>query len=147
MTVIAWDGVSLAADRRSCSGSAVRSLTKIFRVGDALVGAAGDTDMCCQLIAWFRAGHDPTAFPESQRDRDNWAGLLVVWPDGAVWKYERTPHPIQYDPQLFSIGSGRDFALAAMHLGKTAAEAVAVACALDSGCGDGVDILTHEGQP
>ena len=35
----------------------------------------------------------------------------------------------------------RDFALAAMHLGKSAREAVEVACALDVFCGNGIDTL------
>lgn len=45
MTVIAWDGVTLAADRLSgCTGVRM-SLTKIHRVDGMLVGGAGDMDM------------------------------------------------------------------------------------------------------
>lgn len=143
MSVIAWDGQVLAADKRACLGTLVRTTTKVFQVGEALCGYAGDADAGEEVLAWFRAGHDPANFPASQRDRDSWAGLLVVWPDGHLWKFERTPYPLRFPPQQFAIGSGRDFALAAMHLGRTAREAVEVACVFDSGCGNGVDMLTH----
>ena len=68
--------------------------------------------------------------------------MLVVLPDRSLHKFESTPHPLRFPPQNFAIGSGRDFALAAMHLGKTAVEAVEVACHFDSGCGNGIDTLT-----
>jgi len=143
MTVIAWDGVRLAADKRSTLGTLIRTTTKVFRVGEALAAYAGDADAGEEVLAWFRDGCDVGKFPASQRDKDNWAGLLVVWQDGTIWKFERTPYPVKFPPQQFAIGSGRDFALAAMHLGKTAPEAVDVACFFDSGCGNGVDFLTH----
>lgn len=144
MSVIAWDGKTMAADKRAVIGGGFyRTTTKIFRVGNALVGYAGDADAGEEMLAWFDKDHaDPKLFPQSQRDKDGWAGLLVVWEAGEIWKYERTPFPIKFPPQQFAIGSGRDFAMAAMHLGKTAAEAVEVACALDPGCGNGIDMLT-----
>ena len=43
------------------------------------------------------------------------------------------------------MGHGRDFTLAAMHLGHDARTAVEVACALDAFCGCGIDTLTLEG--
>ena len=143
MSIIAWDGKSLAADKRACIGTLIATTTKIFRVGDALVGYAGEADGGEELLAWFRAA-DPEKFPESQRDKQSWTGLLVVWPDGHIWKYECTPHPIKFPPQHFAIGSGRELALMAMRLGKTAPEAVLLASEFDSGCGNGVDVLTHD---
>lgn len=142
MTVIVWDGKTLAADRRaSIGGSLIREVTKIFRVGECLVGYSGDSDLGEAVLDWFRNGRDPATYPNKI---DNWAGFLVVWPDGSLWRYERTPFPLKFDPQTFAVGSGRDFALAAVHCGKTAAEAVLVASHFESGCGNGVDTLTHE---
>lgn len=145
MSVVAWDGLTLAADKRAVIGSLYRKTTKIFRLNDCLVGYAGDTDKAEELKAWWAAGAAPKEFPESCRDDSrSWASLLVI-SKGDLLHYQRTPYPVRYDKyQAMAIGSGRDFALAAMHLGKSAAEAVDVACALDSGCGDGVDILTLE---
>lgn len=141
MTVIAWDGKTLAADKRACIGSMIRTTTKIFRVGDCLVGYSGEACFGEQMVAWFKAGAKVDDFPAAQRDKDDWCGLLVIHPDGKIAKYERTPYPLCFEDGQFAFGSGRDYALAAMYCGKTAAEAVEVTCALDNGCGNGVDTL------
>lgn len=142
MTVIAWDGTTLAADKRACNGNTIYTTTKIFRVGTCLLGAAGHASFCEQIIAWFKAGENPSDFPAAQRDKDDWAGLLVIRGDGTINKYERTPYPHTFEDKQIAIGSGCEFAKAAMHLGCTAAQAVEVAIALDCSCGNGVDTLT-----
>jgi hypothetical protein len=143
VSVIAWDGHTLAADKRASLGTLIRTTTKIFRHADALLAYAGDAVFGEEMRAWFMRGAKPEDFPASNRDKDDWAGLLVIR-KGEILRYERTPYPLQFEDKQFAIGCGRDFALAAMHLGKTAREAVEVAIALDSGCGNGIDTLTLE---
>lgn len=123
-------------------GTVIFTTTKIFRSGDALVAYAGDAAFGEEMRAWFDRGACPEDFPTSNRDKDDWAGLLVIRRGEPVLRYERTPYPVRFDSRQFAIGCGRDFALAAMYLGKTAREAVEVAIALDSGCGNGIDELT-----
>lgn len=144
MSVIAWDGHTLAADKRASMGTLIRTTTKIFRSGDALVAYAGDAVFGEEMRAWFDQGAKPEDFPASNRDKDDWAGLLVIRKGKPIQRYERTPYPLSFEDDQFAIGCGRDFALAAMYLGKTAREAVEVAIALDSGCGNGIDTLTFE---
>ncbi len=144
MTVIAWDGTTLAADKRACHGSTIYTTDKIYRVGGCLVGYTGTAAFGEQILAWFRGGEIPSEFPAAQRDKDDWAGLLVIRANGVVQKYERTPHPHTFTDTHVSVGSGCDYAKAAMHLGCTAAQAVEVAIALDMTCGNGVDTLTLE---
>jgi ATP-dependent protease HslVU (ClpYQ) peptidase subunit len=48
---------------------------------------------------------------------------------------------VHYEDKKTATGSGRDYALAAMHCGKTAREAVEIACLFETGCGNGVDEL------
>lgn len=141
MSVIAWDGATLAADKRGSGGTSILTTTKIFRINDCLVGYTGQLVFGEQILAWFKAGENIADFPPSQRDKDDWALLLVVRPDGKLQIYERTPYPATYEDKLFAVGSGADYALAAMHCGKTAAEAVALTNLLNSSCGNGVDIL------
>ena len=141
MTVIAFDGTTLAADKRATMGSTICTTTKIFRINECLVGLAGEISFGEQVLSWFKDGRYPDKFPPSQRDKDDWAPLLVVYPLGLVQIYERTPFPVTYEDKMIAIGRGRDYALAAMHCGKTAAEAVALTCLLDSSCGNGVDTL------
>ena len=91
------------------------------------------------MLAWYRNGAVPADFPAAQRTEE-WAGLLVIR-KGEILKYERGPYPVRFEDKFFAVGCGRDFALAAMYLGHSARRAVEVAIALDSGCGNGVDVL------
>jgi hypothetical protein len=146
MTVIAWDGYTLAADKRSCMGTLIRTTTKIFRIETntyfgSIAGYSGESDAGEELLAWVRDGADPQRFPQSRREGGSGANVLLVLNDRSLLHFWNTPYPVRMPPQHFAIGSGRDFALAAMHLGKTAVEAVEVACHFDSGCGNGIDTL------
>lgn len=142
MTVIAWDGKTLAADKRAVNAGLILTVTKIKRVNDVLVGGTGSPDFIGEMVEWVRAGRETAAFPASQRDKDDWQPFVVIERDGTVSKYERTPYPLRYEDQHFAMGSGRDYAMAALHIGLTAAAAVKVASALDNSCGNGVDTLT-----
>lgn len=142
MSVIAWDGKTLAADKRACVNTMIRTTTKIFRVNDCLVGYTDDVAFGEQILAWFKAGENPDTFPETQRNKDDWSPFVVIRSDGKIQQYARTPYPINFEDKYMAFGSGREFAVAAMYCGKSAQEAVEVACALDSGCGNGVDALS-----
>lgn len=141
MTVIAFDGKTLAADKQASFGGLLRTVTKIHRIGSLLVGGSGEVAFIGNMLEWIRNGRDPATFPASQRDKDDWQPIMVVEPDGCMLIYERSPHPVRWQDRFGAIGSGRDYAMAAMHLGRSAAEAVGVACALDAGCGNGIDTL------
>ena len=138
MTVIAWDGKTLAADKRATNAGMIRTVTKIFRVDDSIVAIEGNLDQGMLMLAWVRDGCDPDTFPESQNDEDRWVNVTVADKDG-LRQYQQTPYPFKIEDKLFASGSGRDFALAAMHLGKSAVEAVEVACVFQSDCGNGCD--------
>ena len=144
MTCIAWDGKTLSADRRCCIGGSINTVTKIRRIGGLLAGGAGEVAFISEMFEWVEKGRISKEFPASQRNKDDWQPFLVIELDGTPSLYDRTPHPIRFEQVAFSIGSGKDYARAALHLGKTSREAVDVAIALDSGCGGGVDTLTLE---
>lgn len=141
MTVIAWDGKTLAADRRVTSSGLIRTTTKIRRIRDLRVGCSGSTDSAVAMFAWIEGGCLPDQFPKSQADKDDWVATIVIDGAGTIGMYERTPHMHVIEDDIAAIGSGRDFALAAMYLGKTAAEAVHVASHFQCDCGNGVDVL------
>lgn len=141
MTCVAWDGKTLAADKRATSNGLISTVTKIYRVGDLLVGGSGEPAFIGAMLEWIRAGRAPANFPASQRDKDDWQPILVIERGVSPALYERTPHPIRFEQGHVAIGSGRDYARAAMHLGCTARAAVEVAIALDCGCGNGIDTL------
>lgn len=70
MTVVAWDGSILAADKRYSDGSMDRTVTRVFRVGDLLVAGSGTRSMILPMIEWVRAGRVVADFPPMQRDND-----------------------------------------------------------------------------
>lgn len=142
MTVIAWDGKTLAADKRASFGGLHGTTTKVHRLSDgSLVGCAGNAAQIVEFVHWLGAGAEPDKMPAIQRDAKECVSALVIRPDGKVLQYENTPYPIHIENKTWAIGSGRDFAMAAMYLGHDAADAVAVTCVLDSGCGNGIDAL------
>ena len=142
MTTIAWDGKSLAADKRATIGGLYRATTKIHRVGSFLIGYAGNGAQSREMLAWARGGFRKQAFPDGQRNTENSIALLVIRPNGVIQVYEHTPFAIEYEDKQFAIGSGRDYALVAMYLGKSAEDAVCIAAEFDPGTGNGVDVLT-----
>jgi hypothetical protein len=147
MTVIVWDGHTLAADKRMSDNGYPATTTKIFRAPNgALLGGSGDSDAVSALRRWYCDGADRTEYPNN-RDGDTCCGrLLVITPEGKVTMYLRGPDPLLIEDRMYAMGSGGDFALAAMHLGHDARHAVEVACALDTDCGNGIDTLTLEKQ-
>lgn len=144
MTVIAWDGTTMAADKRATLGTLIRTITKIFKINGCLVGCSGESSHCEDALQWFREGASPDKFPAHLRDKDAWGSMLVVKASGDILLYERSGNPTRYSPQNFAIGCGRDYAMAAMHLGYPSVRGVEVAVALDCGCGNGVDLLKFD---
>lgn len=142
MTVIAWDGKTLAADKAATWVGFQNTVTKIYRVPGGLVGLCGDSDRALELLAWFRAGRDVGAWPRDGQNRDDRGAAVFIDEAGRCFSYEKTPYPQHNEQAFYAIGSGRDYALAAMHLGHDARKAVEVACALDNCCGRGIDTLT-----
>ena len=139
MTVIAWDGRTLAADKRAVQAGLARTVTKIHRVGGTLVGTSGCAHVGADLKEWLLAGADPGKFPPKARDDE--ATLLVIR-NGRVEIYVASPFPVIVEDEQVAIGCGRDYALAAMACGKNARESVEIACRFEVNCGNGVDTLT-----
>ncbi len=122
------------------------TVTKTHRIRGHLVASTGDLDRIGELEAWFADDALPAAFPACNRKDDAPAQMVTITPEGVVQVYQRTPYPMVFEGSYYyAAGCGRDFALAAMHLGENAQKAAEVACALSSGCGNGVDTLTLEG--
>lgn len=147
MTVIAWDGRNLAADKRmnAGTGNPLATITKIRRLASgSLVGWCGGLSFCQAIVAWLEAGGDPTAIEETWFEHEELAGqVLFIAPDRTILLYEHA-FPIEIENKFYAMGTGGAYATAAMHLGHDAVEAVKVACVYDSGCGNGVDVLTLE---
>lgn len=144
MTVIAWDGFTLAADRLANMNGLKASVSKLRRINGNLVGGAGDLSVLMALFHWYEQGADPKNLPDGQRDKDRWSSLLIITPEKKIYKIEQDGYPFLINEPFFAIGTGRDFAIATMLLGFSARKAVQVASKYDAGCGLGVDTLTFK---
>lgn len=141
MTVIAFDGRTLAADKLACSGDTRQTTTKIFRCGEGLIGITGDLSVGMEMLAWFQEGAAKADFPKSNLDPGKGCCLIVIRPDASVWSYESGPFPFRLEGPFHAFGCGREAALVAMACGKSAYEAVELANMFNTGCGNGVDTL------
>lgn len=75
-------------------------------------------------------------------DKDDEFDGVLIKPDGSAWLLNKKLHPVRIESPYFSTGSGRDFELLALRLGKTAREAVEIAAEMDIWTGMGVTELT-----
>ena len=141
MTVVAWDGTTLAADKQAAQAGCVYPVTKVFRIDDdRMAGIAGNLSRGVEIIEWLRANGAAEAFPKGSGD-DEWVTCLVVHRSGTAQRYESRGTPFPIGETRHAIGSGRDFATAAMHLGCSAEDAVKVAMCYSADCGIGIDAL------
>ncbi len=143
MTVIAWDGKSIAADKRSERGEIVGTVTKLFsgRDGCALA-TCGMLTKGLMLIEWFNEGSDREEWPKFQ-STDEFSNLIVA-KKGELWIYGQDSLPLTIADKFHAWGSGAEFAIGAMAMGATAEEAVLVANRHCASCGHGVDVIDLE---
>lgn len=150
MTVLAWDGKTLAADKMGSGGGIPLTITKIHKLklrlvtgGPLVVGLAGFAGVCDtsgEMLAWLSEGAVPKEFPESARDADT---VLVLITKGRILQWTAGPYPLQIEDAQMGWGAGGDLARVAMHLGKSAKQAAELACKFEpSTCGHGIDTLT-----
>lgn len=144
MTVIAWDGKILAADMQITSNTTVSITTKIKLVETrscdkyliGVTGSIGDLQAFCH---WFTSENDSEKYPKNFIDDS--AAAIVINEAGEINLYETTPFGTLLQTKTFAIGSGKQFAMAAMYYGKSAIEGVHLACQFDAYCGQGIDTL------
>lgn len=136
MSIIAFDGKIVAADRQATIADMRTTSQKIFKIKDVIVGFTGCNDKGLELVEWFKNGERKDVFPKSN-DKDNWS-RLCVFKKNNIYYYEATPEKIIVKDKRIAYGSGRDFAIGAMEFGANAIEAVKVACKYSVGCGMGI---------
>lgn len=134
MTTIAFDGETLASDTQS---SLFRlRVRKICRLPDGrLFGSCGRLSDNVAVAKWMIDGG------EKPKVEDSFHGIVVTGRHH-FYGLEATLEPLLYDGMgMFAIGSGRDFALMAMYLGKSAGAAVVLASKFDVDTGHDIEEL------
>ena len=146
MTVIAYDGRFVAADRWIVNGHGMTSITHKIEVWESeVLATSGAADHGEALVIWYKDGKKPAAFPVphagGNSSEDNGSYLYVFRRGAPVQVFQTWPSPILFDATEFAAGSGGDVARTAMHLGRDAREAAKVANELNIYCGGGVDYI------
>lgn len=133
MTTIAFDGRTLAGDTQH---SMFRGNgEKVFCLNDgSLFGSCGQIQDGAAVREWLASGG------EKPKVEDGFHAIFVK--DGRLYSLENKLVHLEQRRPFFAIGSGRDYAMAAMFLGKTAADAVRVAHEFDVDTGDAVTELS-----
>jgi len=144
MSVVVWDGRTLAADRQMvCAGLRI-AVSKIRRLNDGtLLGITGTHETGLAMFRWYENGAKREEWPDVQSGK-HWTRLIVVRPDGAVGFYEQQP---EFQPLLEPFtawGAGRDFAIGAMAMGADARKAVEITNRFSVDCGMGVEAYDVE---
>lgn len=140
MTTIAYKDGVLAADSRATRGNTiVPGVTpKLHRMSDGSVATScGTTANGRAFIRWLDAGKEGKA-PDLDKGT-----VIHLQADGKVFEYW-DEHPVQTHGPFEAWGSGADFALAAMHLGFNAEDAVKAACKCDTGSAEPVFTMRLE---
>ena len=134
MTTVATDGVTMACDGLSTFHGAIirRNSNKISRLKDgSLFAAAGDSQEGQAVEAWLNNGAVKEEWPPVD-DVD----VMVLRPDGTVITYDKWSKGFGDEVELpFAIGSGYQYAIAAMDLGASPERAVQAAMKRDPNTG------------
>lgn len=162
MSVVAWDGKTLAADcagtesymtrisrkmRVICCGERVEQDDATGRLNmhiqdregpKVVLSAVGDAEAGMVLMDWYEAGAEVKDWPSFQEDRDNFTRLIVATCWG-VFQYDQLPIAQPVTDPFMAWGSGRDFAMGALARGANARDAVLVTNRFSTVCGHGVD--------
>lgn len=145
MTIIAWDGKELVADRMThMGGTPLPPMRKVHRLRApngkvALIGFSGHTAFAKSYLHWMTGGEEPQI--KSGEDM-KWSIILVEYPR---WVWYRCENANRWDllgaMSHWAIGSGCDYALGAMESGATGRQAVRIASRLDNQCGFGLNAV------
>lgn len=136
MTVIAWDGTSLAWDSRGTSGDRKHTVKKARALEDGrVIVVAG---LLSNLLQARRLldGNGYPELPQSLVDASN----IIVYDNGVVYAYDITKEARKVQaPEAW--GSGESYALGAMACGASAAQSCKIACKYSATCGGKINSI------
>lgn len=127
----------IAADSMVSGDDSFYLVEKLRRGKNSIYGACGDWDKCLKMLQVLESGGD--------LDSDTDVTVLEIRSDG-LWVYEGTIIPARIKNDFWAIGTGANFAIAAMHCGKSVLEAVEIACMYDTSSHGPIDYMRLGGR-
>lgn len=144
MTIVCFDGTTLAADRASVRGDLKQHCVKLFRTGQYLVGTVGHSGNSLTLLHWVRAGAYPDDYPfvPGEVDISDYAELMLVDRQNRVYMATTATALLeQVSGKFAASGSGEQVAVGALAMGATARQAVQICIKRCPSCGLGVQTM------
>jgi hypothetical protein len=129
--------VEIAADSMVSGDDSFYLVEKLRKGQESIYGGCGDWDKLLKFYNSLESGAD--------LDSDTDVTVLELRSDG-IWIYESTIIPAKIKNDFWAIGTGANFAIAAMHLGLTPAEAVKLACLYDTSSHEPIDVMSLSGR-
>ncbi len=144
MTVIVWDGDTLATDRIAASRYTKRKVRKAWYrntpEGKIIISGAGYTDEINAMEHWYMGGM------KEKIDRDVFKESTLIIVRGGNLVYYDDPFKHNFvGKKSVAFGSGAPWAFGALEMGATAVEAAKIACLHCIRCGGGIDTYTLKG--
>jgi len=139
MSVVAWDGRIMAADRYAQWGNMVQTVQKLWENANIVYGMTGDLATCL-AVSQFILGNK--SWEDLHLDPEKYFGFVVFRKHSKVLQTFVRGSPIFVEEPLdkpLAMGIGEEFALGAMCAGASAVEAVKLCEGRIVGCGNGWD--------
>ena len=132
----------MAGDTRVITGASFYHADKVFRIGNSLVGTAGDAYACHAFLTWFRSPkRNPQElqkqFGETYDRGDIWVAEINP---GGIYLYNGWGYAEKINDPYYAIGSGAMAAIEAMRQGMEPQEAVRRALAHDENTGSPIQV-------
>jgi len=127
----------IAADSMVSGDDSFYLVKKLRKGQESIYGGCGDWDKLLKFYNSLESGAD--------LDSDTDVTVLELRSDG-IWIYESTIIPAKIKNDFWAIGTGANFAIAAMHLGLNPAEAVKLACLYDTSSHEPIDVMSLSGR-
>ena len=139
MTTIAYDGTSVAVDSRVSRGGLPMKGNKAHRLKDgSMLFACGNLNDALRVVRWFNETGGKGA-PVELTDTDDFSAIFVR--KGKVYRMSAGVELIPVPGKFDAIGSGRDFAIAALDLGYDAEFALKLAAKWDIYTGGSIRVF------
>ena len=137
MTTIVATMKAIYADTL-CSYCVPFKVNKIARIGQSIFAGAGDMDDLQRFFTWRREGGDQPAFDEQ-------IDILELCTDGIfLWGKKMVRLPI--GDEVYSVGSGSQYAMGALAMGATPQQAIGIAAGLDPQTGKTINVVKLKGR-
>jgi hypothetical protein len=113
--------------RHICSKLYRKRITEGRKTFDVIIATAGETSPGLLFVDWYGSGREQ---PQMLRDLGGDFTCLILTPTG-LFEADAYCRPDPVLDQFYAVGSGSKAALAAMHCGKSAVDAVRIAARID----------------